>query len=60
MVISDPMRRANVPFLFVEGDEGRSSTVGLGRAVLFVVEGDGDADHGVNPDEVEGEVRFEC
>lgn len=60
MIVSDPVRGADVPFLFVEGDEGRGSAVGLGRAVLFVVERDGDADHGVDAGDVEGEVRFEC
>lgn len=60
MVLGDPVRGADVPFLLVEGHEGRGPTVRLGRAVLLVVQGDGDAYSGVDAVEVEGEVRREC
>ena len=53
-----PFRSADVPFFFVEGDDGGCLTVGLGWTVLFVVESNGNADHGVDAIDVEGEVFF--
>lgn len=60
MVSCDPVRSADVPFPLVEGDEGGGSTVGVGRTVCFVIEGDGDVDCGVDAFEAVGAVRFEC
>ena len=59
MAICDPVRSAKVIFLLVKGHEAGGFTVGLGRAVISIIEGDADADYGVDASEVEGEVWFE-
>ena len=58
MTICDPVRSAKIIFRLVKGHEAGGFTVGLGWAVISVIEGDADTDYGVDACEVEGEVWF--
>ena len=58
--VIDPVRSADIPFLFVKGDKGRGSTIGLGRAKLLVIEGVADADSGTNVGGFQDQLRLQC